>query len=162
MIASTITITKNKNSVYIIFILKTVQVKLGLTVSCRVSLWRDLGPDSGLPTHAGVSSCGPPVQYCNISLISFTGHGFFLFSDFNFRYNFKSKVSNIVTEGIYKITHIFTENNFMTEMRALTAQLPEKEFKNTSSPNKGLRLMISLPHTLHDGVLVKTRQTECC
>ena len=49
----------------------------------------------------------------------------------------------------------------MTEMKARTAQLPEKGFKNTS-PNKGLRLMISLSHTLHDGVLVKTRHTECC
>ena len=150
MIARTITITKNKHSVYIVFILKTGQVKRGLTVSCGVSLWRDLGPDSGLPTHVGVSPGGPPVLYCKISLI-IQQTRFSLFSEFHFRYNFKSEVSNIVTKGIFKITNLFTENNFMTEMRVRTAQLPEKEFKNTS-PNKGLRLKISLSHTLHDGV----------
>ena len=73
-----------KETVYIIFIFKTVQVKLGLTVSCGVSLWRDQGPDIGLPTHAGVSSGGPLVQYCNISLIAFRGQSS-LASDFNFR-----------------------------------------------------------------------------
>ena len=147
MIASTITVTKKKNSVYIMFVLQTVQVKRGLTVSCGVSLWRDLGPDSGLPTHAGLSPGGPPVQYCKISLI-IQQTRFSLSSDFNFR----CEVTNILTKGIFKITNLFTENNFMTEMRARTAQLPEKGFKNTSPPNKGLRLMISLSHTLHDGV----------